>query len=1210
MIQESDDLDERSGSDEGFLGRVAHAPPVAPPPMGRLPRAVLERFELLGRLGSGGMGTVYSAYDRQRRMRVALKTTSSLEPRALLRFKREFRAMAQLVHPRIVRLYDLLGDPEGLAFSMELVEGTNLATFLGAAPPGEQLLATVGQILEALEFLHDQGIVHRDLKPANVLVNREGGVKLVDFGVLAELFSEGSASGVVGTVGFMAPEQERGERVGPAADLYSLGRILCRLLEGGSPPASGTACPWTGEPGRPQETSRPRAAPEIMPLVGALLEVEPARRPTIAEVRRALGLPLPRSRPPAATRRAREPFVGRREVLDQLDVALDSAAGGRTELTIIRGESGVGKSALLRAFSERARSRGFRVFAGSCYERELLPFRAFDRIVDQLAASVTTLPPVRASRLLEQTADLAEVFPVWPRPPDSPPRSVRADPVTRRERAVAALRELVRELSTEAPLLFLVDDQHWSDRQSTELLEALAASPWATRLALVAAARPESPLPLGTTRELALGPLSGRELEELSSELLGEPISADRFAALLRESGGNPFFAVQLLRQREHDPEAPLSLDDLLDRNLDALDGSARTLMGLISASHGPVSTEVLEDVSGLDREAIHASLQELLAIRLARSVGGSDGEAVPGAVDAYHDRLRLAAYLRMGDSRPTTHRRLGEALERLGIDNVDELLWHWSLAGDSPRIRKYRLRAAEEAAAKLAFDEAVQLLRAALDVPAVDEHPSRTAALWFRVAELSELADDYPGATDALRRACALADLTADRGLQLKVGARLAEDLVKRGEVVEGVREFERLVRPQGLRLRHSLGSVLLPCALQRALLFLLQLIPVRWRERPPSSEDLDQLHLERSIVESFFVVLPLVALEHSLRLRTLAARLEGARPRFLAGMAEGTLLAARMSAPSALAADRVFTRTAAIAGEDGGMEGPRTKMDVIRAFGVGIAGQWRTACEAMERAVASGRELGISDRWELMACRSILIFARHLLCEDSQVRALLEGRAARGRWDFLSQSFGALVEVAQATRAGDVRHAEEILARWAPQVPEKPCTLMRVCLEIALGLVDLAAGRPRDAFERLTGRWPAVRRSGWALADAVSGLWWLLTLDAAVELQRSGRLSSGGQRLARRRARWLGRRGMVSLRPLGAQLLARHHALRGDGAAAVREARHALDLSAGQEVPFIRWRCLLTAADLGVLDPGGLEERADLERLHRFEPERAFGF
>jgi hypothetical protein len=83
-----------------------------------------------------------------------------------------------------------------------------------------------------------------------------------------------------------------------------------------------------------------------------------------------------------------------------------------------------------------------------------------------------------------------------------------------------------------------------------------------------------------------------------------------------------------------------------------------------------------------------------------------------------------------------------------------------------------------------------------------------------------------------------------------------------------------------------------------------------------------------------------------------------------------------------------------------------------------------------------------------------------------------------------------------------------------------------------------------------------------------------------------------------------------MVSLRPLGAQLLARQHALDGDRATAIREARRAVDLSRGQEVPFIRWRCLLTAADLGVLDADGMEERARLEHVHRFQPERAFGF
>src|SRR5262249_56012571 len=134
------------------------------------------------------------------------------------------------------------------------------------------------------------------------------------------------------------------------------------------------------------------------------------------------------------------------------------------------------------------------------------------------------------------------------------------------------------------------EEREGGEGRSRELVGALVPSPRSARLALVAAARPESPLPAGTTRELSLGPLPEDDLEELASRLLGEPISADRLAALHQESGGNPFFAVQLLRQRERDPEASLSLDDLLDRNLDALDPSARTLMGLISASHAPLS--------------------------------------------------------------------------------------------------------------------------------------------------------------------------------------------------------------------------------------------------------------------------------------------------------------------------------------------------------------------------------------------------------------------------------------------------------------------------------------------------------------------------------------------------------------------------------------------------------------------------------------------
>ena len=216
------------------------------------------QLEILELLGHGGMGAVYKARQKRLERIVALKI---LPPRMdqdasfPTRFEQEAKALAQLHHPNIVTLHEF-GEADGLFyFIMEFVDGLNLRQLLNAGriAPSEAL-AIVPQICEALQFAHDRGIVHRDIKPENILLNKEGRVKIADFGV-AKLVAGASDMGglqpgetspksvilteagkVIGTPAYMAPEQtEHPEEVDHRADIYALGVVFYQMLTGELP---------------------------------------------------------------------------------------------------------------------------------------------------------------------------------------------------------------------------------------------------------------------------------------------------------------------------------------------------------------------------------------------------------------------------------------------------------------------------------------------------------------------------------------------------------------------------------------------------------------------------------------------------------------------------------------------------------------------------------------------------------------------------------------------------------------------------------------------------------------------------------------------------------------------------------------------------------------------------------------------------------------
>nr|MCH9681356.1 serine/threonine protein kinase [Deltaproteobacteria bacterium] len=150
-----------------------------------LGQTLVDRFELRSVLGHGRHGTVFEAYDRRLDHRVALKVLAGIEPDALPRFKREFRSLADVAHPNLVTLYELFVDVEAAFFTMELIDGGDVLSWVrgpDGVDPSRLRQALVG-LAHGLGALHGHGVVHRDLKPSNVLVRADGSIALVDFGL-------------------------------------------------------------------------------------------------------------------------------------------------------------------------------------------------------------------------------------------------------------------------------------------------------------------------------------------------------------------------------------------------------------------------------------------------------------------------------------------------------------------------------------------------------------------------------------------------------------------------------------------------------------------------------------------------------------------------------------------------------------------------------------------------------------------------------------------------------------------------------------------------------------------------------------------------------------------------------------------------------------------------------------------------------------------
>jgi hypothetical protein len=412
-----------------------------------------------------------------------------------------------------------------------------------------RLRRTLPQLVQGLLALHGAGKIHRDVKPSNIRVTTDGRAVLLDFGLVAEVERRrGTDDGmIVGTVAYMAPEQCAGESaLTPAADWYGLGVVLYQCLTG--------RLPFEGPAARviydkqtvnaPRPSKRAKGIPkDLDELCCELLEREPASRPS----GRALLARLTGQRPSVPSISYQTGFSGREAELATLEAALAPLAAKRASVVVVRAPSGMGKTALIHRFFERVRAThdNALLLRGRCLEREDVPYKAIDDLIDDLSEWWREQTPSDAQAILPRDASmLPTLFPVLGRVPaiaDAPRTRGVLDPQARRTHAFEALREALQRLSDRRTLVLFLDDMQWVDRDTTTLLADVMRAPDPPPLLLVLATRaPAGSAASDSDPVLSLVNRFDAEKKIVDVGPLPEDVAVSLAMAQLRKSGEGP----------------------------------------------------------------------------------------------------------------------------------------------------------------------------------------------------------------------------------------------------------------------------------------------------------------------------------------------------------------------------------------------------------------------------------------------------------------------------------------------------------------------------------------------------------------------------------------------------------------------------------------------------------------------------------------------
>jgi len=730
---------------------------VLPPPLASA--AVTGRYATLEEIGQGGMASVYRVHDAVRGTTVALKRlhahsadAADKSSRARMLFEREYHVLAQLAHPRVVRVDDYQIDDEGPFYTMELLDGGDLHAL--APLDWRKACALLRDVCSAVALVHSRRLVHRDISPRNVRCTSDGQAKLIDFGAMAPM---GPVKQVVGTPPICAPEVLNLEPLDARTDLYSLGATLYHALTGRH------AYPahdfrhlrklWEA-PFAPPSALAPEVPAELDALVVSLLSLDPAARPaSAAEVLDRLsaiaGLPADEELHVSNAYLCSPTLVGRITMLARARKKLSRALDKRGSSTLVLGVPGVGRSRFFAACVLEGKLLGLTALRADAVDGQRGDFGAVRALALQL---LDNLPEPSLDAARPRAGVLAHAIPeLLVRLPGTVLEAFD-DPQQKRPRVQQALREWLSTVSKHKPLLVAIDDVDSIDEPSAALVALLASEVGKQAIALLVTARDGAHaagamkvLSDGSTR-LALENLDERETSALLASMFGEVPHLSLLARkVFAAAQGNPRDTMELAQH-------------LVDRGAVRYESGSWTLPARFDDGDMPSSIAQAHKARIASLGADSKRLAQALALAPDLRITVDESQALIAGNGDSALVLRTLNELLMAGVLASSARRYTLAQlsflpflkHDLGHDSRRAL--HRSLAalfearGDAFRLAQQLLRAGEEDRGVEVLIEHVQASRAVTDVD--PEAYGRLIA-----GQTSDWAETYSQAVEVCRK-------------------------------------------------------------------------------------------------------------------------------------------------------------------------------------------------------------------------------------------------------------------------------------------------------------------------------------------------------------------------------------------------------------------------------------------------------------------------
>jgi eukaryotic-like serine/threonine-protein kinase len=1139
------------------------------------------------------------------------------------------------------------------------------------------------QLATGLEALHRAGMIHRDIKPQNVMVcsgskwapaaeveadtsaPEHDRVVLLDFGMVGDTRAwDEDDRNAGGTPAYMAPEQAAGAAE-MASDWYAVGVMLYQALTGIRPFDGHVAYvlmekqrrdpvpPSLVDPGQ-----RRLPVPEdLEALCMRLLARDPAARPTGAEVLARLAGPTsmtsmsPAGAPatgvpagPALGASATGPVVaepdlaliGREDEMRALHGAWMRTAPGRPVVALVQGVSGMGKTTLVDGLARMLATEGTAgpaalVLRGRCYEREEVPYKAFDGVVDALShflkarapdprelddepdgappeagapegvpeaspdATLVDRPgqtprsasgpgqgPGRAGIdaavrgwMEQELPSLARLFPVLDRV--LPGRMTEIahgearDPLELRQRGFAALKSLLALVVAHRPVVLVVDDVQWGDRDSVALLADLLAPPAPPGILFVATYRSEEAdhpvvaalrhtvaveLPSSAVREVEIGPLDEGNCYALA-RALGHHLAATGVAqktaraldalarGAAREAQGSPFFAGEMMRYltTAGADARGMTLDGVIAARYRQLDAQARALLDVVALAGRPVAQVVALRAAGLD-ETARVPVNALRAGHFART----RGPASEDAIEPYHNRIGEAVVAELrgrGDEHVRAgYARLAAALEQSADDDVEMRVLCYQGAGRTELAAHWALRAAEQAERTLAFDRAAQMLRLALSLGAGGDAP----ALQARLADALAHAHRGTEAADAYLDAASGVDPTR----ALVHTRQAAEQLLRSGSIDRGIELLGQVLTASGLTIPRSDWRALLSLLWRR---LRLRLRGLRYRPRAQTPADADRLaDACWAGAVGLAVVDPIRSSDFAARLLLMALGL-GDEMRIARALA---VEAGQRATAGNKSEARVATLLRVVDDIAGRLDHPYVTGAAALARGSAamLTGRWRDAREHGERAERIFREQCTGVSWEIASARLFQFTGLYYLgnWRTLRERVLDVVRRAEERNDLYAlttvASFSAYSSLLVDDVAGARRAVERIQGKWRA----RGYHLQNYYQLLGHLQIDLYEGNGAQAWQRLDRDLPRQGRTMVARVQLVRVVLTHTRARCALSLAAQGQDRDGALlRVAEQAASRIERERLAWGDPMAAAVRAGVASCRGDQSATV---------------------------------------------------------